>query len=66
VKLSDFQVGDTVILKGASAPDRPLFVGDILEDGRTLLWTSKAERLAGGPWSVSAAGSHEAVKGEAK
>lgn len=58
-RLRDFQVGDTVKLKGALIETtEPLFIGHIQEDGYYLLWRSKKGFEQGKPWAHMAAGSH--------
>jgi hypothetical protein len=61
MKLRDFTVGDTVVLKGALSPDRAFFIGDI-KNGYYLLWENKKARLEDKPWASMALASHEAEK----
>lgn len=66
LKLNNFGVGDTVVLHGAVATPQPLFIGDIQKNGHWILWNSRTECMAGAPWVVSAAGSHEARRAETR
>jgi uncharacterized protein YbdZ (MbtH family) len=63
-RLSSFQIGDRIILKGASTDKLPaLFIGGINEEGYYLLWKSQKDIADGKKWLHAAAGSHQAIAG---
>lgn len=59
-RISSFEIGDTITLKGAGTEKFPaLFIGGINEDGYFLLWKNAEHHQAGKPWEHAAAGSHQ-------